>query len=165
MLTAFPYKEDRNIVLINGESTMIMDQKKILLFGFGGFAGSQTAESLRKRMEEMNIVSRMIAKKDYLVPLGILASLTGTGRTVRGAKDQIPDQGLPREYTGEEFPVRILLFVGFGSEELDAALAACRECGIGRNDLKAVLTPDNALWNAVTLCRELTEEHRRLNGI
>ena len=47
-------------------------------------------------------------------------------------------------------------------ESTDESLAICRECGIGRDDLKAVLTPDNALWDAEALCGELAEEHKRM---
>ena len=142
---------------------MIMAGKKVLLFGFGKFADGVVAAGLQRRMEEMGISVARINKNDYKVPLGILVSLAGTGLPVRETAARIPDILEVREYEDEELPVRILLFAGFNSEDLDEVLVVCRECGIGRNDLKAVLTPDNALWDVPTLCRELTEEHRMMN--
>ncbi len=137
--------------------------KKILMFGFGDFAGNIIAANLRGRMEESGIYTCKIDKKEYLTPLGLHASAAGTGKSAREAAGRIPGFGTLGEYDGDELPVRILLFVGFGSDELDEALAVCRECGIGREDLKAVLTPNNAFWNVLMLSRELSEEHRLMN--
>ena len=137
--------------------------KKILLCGFGDFVGNMLSDSLKGRMEEMGVTVCKIEKKEYLVPVGLLSSAAGTGRSALETAARIPGFGAVRAYQGKELPVRILLFVGFDSEELDKALAVCRECGIGRNDLKAVLTPDNALWDVLTLCRELSDEHRMMN--
>ena len=141
---------------------MAMEEKKILLLGFGGFAGSALAANLQRRMGEIGVLASMIDKRDYKVPLGIATSLVGTGRPIYETAAQIPGLEKLRRYEGEELPCRVLLFVGFDSGELDEALAVCRECGIGRDDLKAVLTPDNALWDAEALCKELAEEHRRM---
>ncbi|MBQ7370380.1 MAG: DUF3783 domain-containing protein, partial [Blautia sp.] len=35
--------------------------------------------------------------------------------------------------------------------------------GITREDLKAVLTPYNVAWTAISLCQELVIEHAQMN--
>ena len=59
----------------------------------------------------------------------------------------------------------ILLFSGFDSEELEETLVVCRSCGIARDDLKAVLTPHNALWNVLMLSQELMKEHEQMKRL
>lgn len=44
--------------------------------------------------------------------------------------------------------------------QLDAVLAALNKAGAGPECLKAVLTPHNRNWNAVTLYTELLREKR-----
>ena len=43
-------------------------------------------------------------------------------------------------------------------------LPALRQAGIGRDCLKAVLTPHNRTWTAVKLYQELLREHQAMNG-
>ena len=45
-----------------------------------------------------------------------------------------------------------------------AAVPALRQAGIGRDCLKAVLTPHNRTWTAVKLYQELLREHQAMNG-
>ena len=126
--------------------------KKLLLFGFRGFAGQAEARKLRTEMAKRNVTVYAVEQKHYLAPLAFLLA--------SGA----PEAPGVREYDGEGLPVRMLVFAGLDSGELDEALAVCRENGIGREDLKAVLTPHNAMWNAVMLAKELQEEHFHLRG-
>ena len=56
-------------------------------------------------------------------------------------------------------------FLKSHSEELEETLAVCRSCGIARDDLKAVLTPHNALWNVLMLSQELMKEHEQMKRL
>ena len=48
--------------------------------------------------------------------------------------------------------------------QLNAVLAALNKAGAGPECLKAVLTPHNRNWNAVTLYTELLREKRAIQG-
>ena len=137
-------------------------EKKILLFGFDDFAGRALASILNTQLREKGITICPIEKKRYTVPLGFLASQAGGEKTAENFFTEIPGMLPAAPYNGSALPVRILLFSGFTSEELDRALAMCRSCGIGRDDLKAVLTPHNALWNVISLSQELIIEHEQM---
>ncbi len=139
-------------------------EKKVLLFGFGDFAGIALAAGLKKQLRQKGILAEMIDKKRYLIPLGLLTSQAGNERYTWDALEGIPGMPSMQIYEGEGLPNRILLFAGLDSGELEEALAVCRACGIKKDDLKAVLTPHNATWNVLALSRELREEHEALNG-
>ena len=47
---------------------------------------------------------------------------------------------------------------------MDGLLPALRSAGAGPDCLKAVLTPHNRTWNAVTLYTELARERRAIQG-
>ena len=49
-------------------------------------------------------------------------------------------------------------------DQVDCLLPALRQAGIGRDCLKAVLTPHNRTWTAVKLYQELLREHQAMNG-
>ena len=49
------------------------------------------------------------------------------------------------------------------SEELDQALAALRRCGAGPFPYKAILTPTNCEWNALTCFNEVKKEHEQMH--
>lgn len=131
--------------------------KKILLFGFQKGTGMAQAVELRRQIRSMNIEVELIDPKDYLKPIGTLAGL------------KIPVAGptgmpsfSPGNYKGPELPLRILVMSGISDPEMDQLLKIYPVCGIMQNDLKAVLTPVNAAWNAIGLCNELRKEHERL---
>ncbi len=137
-------------------------EKKVLLFGFNDFAGRALASNLKSQLRDKAITVCSIEKKHYMVPLGFLASQAGGEKAAESSVTEIPGMPPVTPYDGSELPVRILLFCGVISEELDQALAVCRSCGIGRDDLKAILTPHNALWNALLLSQELMSEHEQM---
>lgn len=127
--------------------------KKILIFGFHGLADDMTVYRLKEAFEKTGVEIVPVKKEDYLLSLGRLA-------------DMMPEKRMPDKkeqvYQGAELPVRMLLFAGFLQEELEQALEVCRQSGTTREDLKAVLTPFNYTWNAISLCEELRKEHQQM---
>ena len=51
-----------------------------------------------------------------------------------------------------------------GLDDDPGTVLALRQAGIGRDCLKAVLTPHNRTWTAVKLYQELLREHQAMNG-
>lgn len=91
-----------------------------------------------------------VARRDYNKPLAVLAGL-----------DDDPGTVLP--FTGGPLGGRMVVFCGL-EDQMDALLPALRQAGIGPDCLKAVLTPHNRAWNAMTLHQELLREHQAMNG-
>ena len=121
--------------------------KKVLLFGFQDFVGIMQAASLAEKFREIGAEVRTVGSEEYNERIGELCfGERKTGKDLRGKAEDL-------------LPARMLVFCGLTSEELEKALALCRACGITRDDLKAVLTPDNAMWTGKQLLKELMAEH------
>mgnify|MGYP000213671689 FL=1 len=91
-----------------------------------------------------------VARQDYNKPLAVLAGLDD-------------DRGTVLPFTGGPLGGRMVVFCGL-EDQMDALLPALRQAGIGPDCLKAVLTPHNRAWNAMTLHQELLREHQAMNG-
>ena len=70
---------------------------------------------------------------------------------------------LPSGEEHEPLPCEMMVFCALPDAAVSAFLAAMRQgrCPVS---LKAVLTEHNADWDPETLCRELSEEHRKMTG-
>lgn len=135
-----------------------MTEKKALFFGFQKEPGRSQALELRRRLRPYGIRTKQVSPADYLKPIGILAGV----QTVELNRPVIPEI-LQKQYAGTELPVRMIVLSGLSDQELDEVLRIFPECGIEKEDLKAILTPMNASWNAIGLCRELLKEHHQLH--
>ena len=91
-----------------------------------------------------------VARQDYNKPLAVLAGL-----------DDDPGTVLP--FNGGPLGGRMVVLCGL-EDQVDCLLPALRQAGIGRDCLKAVLTPHNRTWTAVKLYQELLREHQAMNG-
>jgi hypothetical protein len=129
--------------------------KKILLYGFSEGNGNMQAENLAFKVRKMGVEVVPVAKRDYLRTLGEAAGIPGTKML------GVPSV-LRGEYQGPDLPVRMIVMAGVTSREMDELLAIFPTCGITKNDLKAMLTPVNAQWNALGLSHELMDEHRMM---
>ncbi len=58
----------------------------------------------------------------------------------------------------------MIVMCGFGSEKIDIVIAALKMGGIGKIDLKAVITPSNAYWNSFQLYEAVKSDHMAMNG-
>ena len=64
----------------------------------------------------------------------------------------------------EGFSDEMMVMYGFGSEMIDVLIAALKSGGVGKVDLKAVITPTNSLWDSMKLYSEIKAEHEAMNG-
>lgn len=64
-------------------------------------------------------------------------------------------------YTGPALPGRMLVLCGLG-DQVERLLPLLRAAGAGPECLKAVLTPSNRSWTALTLYTELYREHQAM---
>lgn len=70
---------------------------------------------------------------------------------------------LPSGEGGEPLPCEMMVFCGLPDAAVSSFLSLMRQnrCTV---KLKAVLTEQNAGWDAEALCRELSEEHLKMTG-
>ena len=121
---------------------------KLLLFGFEELP---TILAAAAAAEPFGAEAVPVSRRDYNKPLAVLAGL-----------DDDPGTVLP--YTGGPLGGRMAVLCGVGEREMDGMLEALARAGIGRECLKAVLTPQNRGWNALKLYGELLQEHRAMGG-
>ena len=112
--------------------------KKVLLFGF---------ETLPEILTVAGIVQQFGGEAVPVAKEGCGLTLEAFAQGKTGRESGVPIGG------------KMLVFCGL-ERELDGLLAALRQAGIGRDCLKAVLTPDNRSWTPGRLYRELQREHR-----
>lgn len=120
---------------------------KVLLFGFDDLpailALSAAAESFGAEVIP-------VARGDYNKPIAVLAGLDTALSTAQ-------------PYAGGPLGGRMLVLCGMDGQ-ISALLPVLNQAGAGPECLKAVLTPNNRVWDAVTLYEELWRERRALQG-
>ena len=137
-------------------------EKKILLFGFTDFAGRMQGNALASLLAAKGIPVINIGPENDNTVLGYLAAGTTAQREDRRCAPGTKAEAAAEQ--GRMLKGRMLVFCGIDpEEELDEILALCRSCGIGKEDLKAFLTPANITWTALELNDELRKEHKALN--
>ena len=119
----------------------------VLLFGFDSLLSILAREAA---VGPLGAEVVPVAKTDYNKTLAVLAGL-----------DTAP--GPVQPYAGGTLGGRMVVLCGLDGQ-LDAVLAALNKAGAGPECLKAVLTPHNRNWNAVTLYTELLREKRAMQG-
>lgn len=93
----------------------------------------------------MQVKFKEVSSVDYNQPLGYLLGITGVGAT-------------DVAYAGEELNEEMLVLHGFDGNNLQQFLTAMQRLGVGRIDLKAMLTENNKTWSAIELFEELCQE-------
>lgn len=122
-------------------------QKTVLAFNF-------TAERLRDLKLACMLLKlqlRAVPREDMLQPLGYLAGMK-----------EVPS--VAERYKGDEAKEEMLLLVGFTRPDLDRLLSAIKRGKLKQINLKAMLTPYNAKWNALKLQQEIGQEHLYMHG-
>ena len=121
--------------------------RKLLLFGFEELPTILAAAAAAGPFGAEVVP---VARQDYNKPLAVLAGL-----------DDDPGTVLP--FNGGPLGGRMVVLCGL-EDQVDCLLPALSQAGIGRDCLKAVLTPHNRTWTAVKLYQELLREHQAMNG-
>ena len=115
---------------------------QVLIFNFP--EDERTAE-IRSFLDARGILARTIAPSDQRQTLGFLLGLPGS-------------ESRQAQLFSPRFSDEMLVMSGFSQADLDAFLKFFRSAGLKRVELKAILTPTNASWDAFTLHRHLSQE-------
>ena len=110
--------------------------RKLLLFGFEELPTILAAAAAAGPFGAEVVP---VARQDYNKPLAVLP------------------------FNGGPLGGRMVVLCGL-EDQVDCLLPALSQAGIGRDCLKAVLTPHNRTWTAVKLYQELLREHQAMNG-
>ena len=65
---------------------------------------------------------------------------------------------------GGALPGKMLVFAHFRDRQLNMFLSELQTARLGRDALKATLTPTNAQWSPAALCAELAREKSQVQG-
>lgn len=121
-------------------------KKSVLLYNFD----KNRLQLVRKALSPLGCTVKTVLKKDYCHPIGYLV----------GAEGMLPGK---QKYSGNGFDDEMLVMNGFGSEMIDVLIAALKNGGVGKVDLKAVITPSNINWDSITLYNAVKADHMEMN--
>lgn len=121
-------------------------KKTVLLYNFN----KTRLQLVRKTLTPLGWTVKTIMKKDYAQPIGYLV----------GGEGFLPCR---EKYSGSGFNDEMLVMHGFGSEMIDVLIAALKNNGVGKVELKAAVTQNNINWDSITLYNEIKKEHNLMN--
>ena len=120
---------------------------KWLRFGFDSLLNVLALEAA---VGSLGVELVPVARTDYNKTLAVLAGL-----------DAAPGPVMP--YSGGSLGGRMIVFCDL-EDQLDTLLPALRKAGPGPECLKAVWTPTNRGWSALTLYAELQRERQAMQS-
>lgn len=111
----------------------------------------ERGKKLENYLRASGVAVRHVLPSEFGHPIGYLLSLPGF-------EDPHGMACLP-------FSEEMMLMSGFDRQRLDALLAFFSREELRRIELKAMLTPTNASWNAAELYRHLSAERRQFSAL
>lgn len=119
-------------------------------------------KSIKRILLLLGIRAKNITADMYGEKLGVLAGMM-TREEAEKSKPAIEPEKLEITDEMEPFEDEMMVMCGFSNPKVDAFLMEMRKKKVERIDIKAVLTPHNALWNSYELHNELEKEHRAMH--
>lgn len=129
------------VTIIIIEKEHCMNNSVALLYNFN----EEKLKMIKMVCMMMQVRFKEVARAEYEQPLGALLGISG-----------IENHG--EVYQGEEFQEEMLVLHGFDGSKLQKFLIALQRVGVGRIELKAMITENNKSWNGLALYEELCQE-------
>lgn len=123
----------------------------------------EKAKKIKRVLLLLGIRAKKVTADLYEEKLGVLAGMM-TKEEAQNIKPSIEPEKVDVSEETLPFTDEMLVMCGFSNARVDSFLMEMRKKKIERIDLKAVLTPYNALWNSYEIHRELEKEHKAMQG-
>lgn len=120
-------------------------KETVLLYNFS----DESLGKIRRALLPLKIRIKTVGVDEYSQPLGFLAGIAGI-------------EPLTETYSGDGFKDELMLICGLNQVKLQALLNALYKNGVGRIDLKAMLTPTNISWNSTRLYEAVKADHEEM---
>lgn len=120
-------------------------KETVLLYNFS----DERLGKIRRALLPLKIRIKTVGVDEYSQPLGFLAGIAGI-------------ESLTETYIGDGFKDELMLICGLNQVKLQALLNALYKNGVGRIDLKAMLTPTNISWNSTRLYEAVKADHEEM---
>ncbi|MCQ4021572.1 MULTISPECIES: DUF3783 domain-containing protein [unclassified Ruminococcus] len=121
-------------------------KETVLLYNFS----DERLAKIQRALLPLKIRIKAVSINEYSQPLGYLA----------GIKDIEPTD---EKFSGDGFTDELMLICGLNNTKLEALLRSLYKYGVGRIDLKAMLTPTNISWNSTQLYKAVKADHEEMN--
>ena len=125
------------------------------------------AAKLKSVFVRMGIRIKNISEVQLDETVGYLSGVNGFEAASEGGSGEQPEGS---DITGEAdngvgaIDEEMLVMKGFTSGRIDLLLREFRKAGIGRINLKAIVTEHNQNWNSMELYQELKAEHEMMHA-
>ncbi len=117
----------------------------VLLYNFKG----ERLKSVKAAALPLKIRTRVVDKSELNQPIGCLAGIKGF-------------EPCAEDFTENGFDDEMLVMSGFTGERMNALIQSLYRHGLGRIDLKAVVTTVNVSWNSVELYEAVKADHEEM---
>lgn len=121
-------------------------KETVLLYNFS----DERLQKIRRALLPLKIRIKTVGIDEYSQPLGFLAGINGIEPT-------------SEKYSGEGFSDELMLICGLNQMKLQSLLNALYKNGVGKIDLKAMLTPTNISWNSTRLYAAVKADHEEMS--
>ncbi len=118
----------------------------VLLYNFTG----DRLKKIKMALLPLKMRIRIVEKPQFLQPLGFLAGIKGYSES-------------PESFEAEGFDDELMLMSGFTNARINELLSSLYRHGLGKIDLKAVITPVNVGWNSIELYNAVKADHEEMN--
>ena len=120
-------------------------KKTVLLFNFD----ENRLPLVKRAVMPLKTGIKVVEKKNFNQVLGYLAEISGF-QVIEGEAE-------------ETFDDEMLVISGFTRNDIDELIRSLKKHGVGRVDLKAIVTPTNSLWDCVRLYKAVKADHEEMH--
>lgn len=121
-------------------------KETVLLYNFS----DERLKKIQRALLPLKIRIKTVGIDEYSQPLGYLAGIKGIEPT-------------SEKYSGNGFTDELMLICGLNQMKLQSLLNALYKNGVGKIDLKAMLTPTNISWNSTQLYEAVKADHEEMS--
>ena len=121
-------------------------ERTVLLYNFTG----KRLQCVKKSLMMLGCAVKAVRQKDFDLTIGEVL-----GQTTEKKTDSPKIPGF--------FKDEMLVMYGFEGEMIDVLIAALKMGGVGKIDLKAIVTDHNINWSGTRLYKEIKAEHNMMN--